>query len=80
MILIFNFKDGREGLTRQSMHVSEKNRNIQNESENMSDMDILMEKRKNILKKKTLTSDDDEQVEIIEAKITDEIATREFEN
>ena len=35
-------------------------------------------KRKTILKKKTFTSDDDEEVEIIEAKITDEIATKEF--
>ena len=31
------------------------------------------------MKNKTLTPDDDEQVEIMEAKITDEIATREFE-
>ena len=36
-------------------------------------------KGKIILKNKTLTLDDDEQVEIMEAKITDEIATREFE-
>ena len=42
-------------------------------------MDIIMEKRKNILKYETLTPDHDEQVEIIEAKLTDEIATREFE-
>ena len=56
-----------------------KNRNIQNENKHMSDMDIIMEKRKNILKYETLTPDDDEQVEIIEAKLTDEIATREFE-
>ena len=36
-------------------------------------------KGKIILKNKTLTLDDDEQVESMEAKITDEIATREFE-
>lgn len=55
-----------------------KTRITQNEKKTLSHMDVLMEKRKTILKKKTLTAYDEEQIENIECEITDEIATKEF--
>ena len=79
MIIIFNFKDGREGLTRQSMLVSEKTEIFNMRMKTCLIWIYSWTRGKIILKNKTLTPDDDEQVEIIEAKITDEIATREFE-
>ena len=44
----------------------------------MSNMDVLMQQRKHIQKKKTFTLFDEEQLENIESKITDEISTQEL--